>query len=304
MLNFIILTFLFAPPIFAALSKKVMASALIAAKDTVTLEKTFKKYEREQDHDNLALALIDIAKVQAQMPKVVTCLRVAHDPSPMDKLSVGLIVHRTVLRISDSTDTESFPTVITSFKPSDIKPLVAIRLKTLWRNDVVNVLKNVMDKYPELITDDLPSWIAFHFLDRNSDYYRPSFEESFKYLTSFATQGVLEEALSIVKRNEHYKIVYKSGQTMVICCNSQDDVPQDLFNKINVLLELMKARKALVDELAILPKVLVDLMLEYTTCDIPPNCSKSTPETSVSVLGKRSSRLQSRASPKKSKQDQ
>ena len=80
---------------------------------------------------------------------------------------------------------------------------------------------------------------------------------------------MLEKALTIVKRNEHYKV--DSG--VVMCCKSQDHIPQDLFNKINVLLELVKARKALVNDLAILPKVLVDLMLEYTTCDIPPNCS-------------------------------
>ena len=88
-----------------------------------------------------------------------------------------------------------------------------------------------MDKSPELITDDLPSWIAFHSLDRNSKYYRPVLEEAFKYLTSFATESVLEKALSIVKRNEHYKVAYKDGRIEVICCKSQDDIPQDLFDE-------------------------------------------------------------------------
>ena len=38
---------------------------------------------------------------------------------------------------------------------------------------------------------------------------RPAREEAFKYLTSFATESVLEKALSIVKRNEHYTVAYK-----------------------------------------------------------------------------------------------
>ena len=122
-------------------------------------------------------------------------------------------MHRTLFEISDRTNTESFTNVITSFKPSDVKPLVAIRFRTLGRNDVVNVLKSVMKKSPELITDDLPSWMAFHTLDRNSKYYRPVLEESFKYLTSFATEDVLEKALPIVKRNEHYTVVHKDGRT-------------------------------------------------------------------------------------------
>ena len=304
MLNSIILTFLFAPPIFAALSRQKMAFALIATKDAETLEGIFKKYEREQDHDNLALALIDIAKVQAQMPKVVTCLRVARDPFPNDDMCVNSILPKAINGISTNTDAESFATVITSFKPSDIKPLVAIRFWTLWREDAVKVLKNVMDKSPELITDDLPSWIAFHSLNRNSTHYVFVCEEVFKYLTSFATESVLAKAMSIVKKNEHFKLVYKNDRTQVTCCNSQDYFPQNLFDKIDALLEFMKARKAFIDELEILPKVLVDLMLDYMTVS---DCPISTPETSESVLGKRSSLLQSRTSPtsqKKSKQDQ
>ena len=125
-----------------------------------------------------------------------------------------------------------------------------------------------MKKSPELITYDLPSWIASHGFDRNSKYYRPSFEEAFKYLTFFATQGVLEKALSIVKSNGHYTIVYKNGHTEVRCCNSQDSIPQDLFNKLNVLLELVRARNARIGEaLEFLPTVIIDPMLEYHTCD-------------------------------------
>ena len=117
----------------------------------------------------------------------------------------------------------------------------------------MDILKRVMGKYTELITNDLPSWMEFHSLDQNYKYYRPTFEESFNYLTSFASQRVFEKALSILKRNEHYKVVYKDGLIAVLCCNSQDYIPQDLSDKIEALLKLVKAKKALVNELAILP---------------------------------------------------
>ena len=304
MFKFAILAVLALPSIRATLSRKDMASALIAAEKEGNLEETFKTFEKEQVEHELSDALADVAKVQTRMPKVVECLRIAHDPSPKDKSRVSYLMHSTLIEIFHGTDTESVANMITSFKPSDAKPLVVIRYRTLERKDAVNVLKGVMIKSSELITHDLPSWIAFHSLDRNSIFYRTVREEAFEYLTSFATQGVLEEALTILKRNEHYKVDYETGYTSVVCCNSHHSIPQDLIDKINALLEPMKARKTLVTELAILPKVLVDLMLEYTTCDIPPNCSKSTPEASESVLGKRSSRLQSRTSHKKSKQGQ
>ena len=112
--------------------------------------------------------------------------------------------------------------------PSDIKLLTSIRFWTLDRDDAVNVLKGVMTKSPELITDDLPSWIAFHFLDQNSKYYRPVREEAFKYLTSFATESVLEKALTILEKNEHYSTAYKDGHPTVMCCNFQGNIPWDL----------------------------------------------------------------------------
>ena len=61
------------------------------------------------------------------MPKVATCLRMAHDPFPKDKMCVSGLVHKTLDEISNNTDTESFTNVITSFKPSDIKLLASIR---------------------------------------------------------------------------------------------------------------------------------------------------------------------------------
>ena len=48
MLKFAILAILSVPSILAALSRQDMASALIAAEDTGTLEKTFKTFEKEQ----------------------------------------------------------------------------------------------------------------------------------------------------------------------------------------------------------------------------------------------------------------
>ena len=72
----------------------------------------------------------------------------------------------TLYRILSTTTTESFTSVITSLKPSDGKLLASIRYWTLGRNDAVDVLKSLMSKSPELITGDLPSWIAFHTLDR------------------------------------------------------------------------------------------------------------------------------------------
>ena len=106
----------------------------------------------------------------------------------------------TLDEISNITNTEAFTNAITSFKPSDAKPLTIIRICVFWRDDAVDVLKSVMDKSPELITDDLPSWMASHSLDRNSLRYRPVRDEAFQYLTSFATESVLKSALSIVKR--------------------------------------------------------------------------------------------------------
>ena len=275
MLKFAILTILSVPSIRAALIHKEIASALIAAEDTVTLKKTFKKYEKEQDHYFLSLALADVAEDEAHMPKVVECLRIAHDPSPEDKMCVKYLVYSTLFEISIDTNTESFTNVITCFKTSDIKPLAAIRFRTLGRYDAVDVLKGVMTKSPELITHDLPSWIAFHYLDRNSAYYGPVLEEAFGCLTSFATQSVLEEALAIVKKNEHYKTVYKSGHTEVPCCGSQKHFPQDLFNKLNDLLVLVKARNARIRKtLTFLPTVLVDLMLEYVAVSDRSNSSR------------------------------
>ena len=278
--NFIILTILFLPSILAALSRKKMAAALIAAENTETLVETFKKYEKEQNKNILSEALADVAEVQACIPKVAACLGVAHDSFPDDKTRVSYLVHKTLFEISNSADTESFVNVITSFKPSDVKSLAAIRIYTLGRKDVVNVLKHVMSRYPELIIDNLPNWLASHGFDRMPGFPNLAARgKAFKYLAPFATESVLAKALTIVKRNEHNKLVSNRGRIEIVCCDSQDYFPQDLFDKLNVLLKLAEVRNAPIREaLTSLPTVIIDLMLEYATGDIPPNCSDSPPK--------------------------
>ena len=93
MLKFVIFGVVFVPSIRAALSNKEMESALIAARETETLEKTFKKYERERDAYDLSLALTGVSKVQACMPKAVACLRMVHDPFPEYEMCVSGLVH-------------------------------------------------------------------------------------------------------------------------------------------------------------------------------------------------------------------
>ena len=111
-------------------------------------------------------------------------------------------------------------------------------------------------------------------LDRDSEYYGHVLEEAFKYLTSFATERVLKQARSIVKRNKHYR-----ADSLVMCCGSQNHIPRDLADRIEALLKLVKVRKACIRRaLTFLPTVIINLMLEYTTCDIPPNRSDSSPQ--------------------------
>ena len=93
--------------------------------------------------------------------------------------------------------------------------------------------------------------------------YKVAREQTFQYLTSFATEDVLNDALSIVKANEHYKV-----DSRVCCCKSQDSFPQDLFNKLERLLAFVKERNARINEaLAFLPKVLADMVTDY----LPPS---------------------------------
>ena len=90
MLKFAILRHPTVPSILAAFFLwQEKASALIAAEDTGTLEKTFKTFEEEQDDEELAEALANVASVPARMPKVVDCLRMAHDPFPKDDMCVS-----------------------------------------------------------------------------------------------------------------------------------------------------------------------------------------------------------------------
>jgi hypothetical protein len=182
-------------------------------------------------------------------------------------MCVSRLVSSTTSEISSRTldDSQSFAKVITSFTPVDIKPLASIHNITIRRKDVVNVLERAMDNSPESIIDTLPSWLASHRFDRNSDFYGTSNEAGFKYLASFATESVLEKALSIVSKNEHYRVDSLIGP-MVWCCNSQKSIPHDLSSKLGALLALMRARNALVKgALSFIPEVLFKLLAEYIT---------------------------------------
>ena len=255
------------PSIMAALSRKETTDALINENEE-DLAQTFRKFEKEQDKIELSFALANVAKVQEYMPKVVTCFRAAVDPFPKETSNVSYLVDNTLCNISNNTrgDTESFTKVIVSFEPSDVKPLASIRHMTLYRKDAVKVLESVMAKSPELITSDLPRWLANHLFDQNSEYYtrdKAAREQAFQYLTSFATEGALKHALSIVKTNEHYKMDFS-----VYCCEFPCPFPQDLYNKLSDLLEFVKARNELINEaLVFLPTVLADMVADY----LPPN---------------------------------
>jgi len=267
MLKLVILAILTAPSIMAS-TRKEIARALITEKDTGKLEQTFQDLHKEHGDFDSSGALVDVAK-QGHPGIVATCLRAEQDPFPNDKMCVSRFMNNTLVRISNSTqdDSESFTKLITSFKPTDVKPLASIRDYILSRRDAESVLGRIMATSPELITDSLPSWLAFHMFDRNSWYYidcQTAREQAFQYLGSFATESVLEKAVSIVKANEHYKVGYGKGP-QVMCCKSQNHIPQDLIDKLNGLLELVQARNELIKGVlqSLFPTVLVDLMLDY-----------------------------------------
>ena len=179
----------------------------------------------EQDKYELSLALVNVSKVPEHTPKIATCLRTVVDPFPMEMSHVSDLMDDTLRSISYYTDvdTESFVKVITTFEPSDVKPLASIRYETLRRNDAVKVLKSVMKQSPQLITGSLSRWLANHGFDQNSYGYNDfgvGREQTFQYLASFATESILKDALSIVKANEHYKI-----DSEVFCCDSHDSFP-------------------------------------------------------------------------------
>jgi len=249
--------------------REEIASALIADKDIGKLKQTFQDLRKEHGDDYSSLALADVAK-QGHPNVVAQCLRAEQDPFPNDKMCVSSLVNDTFWFISNSTrgDPESFAKVIGSFKPTDFKPLASIRHCTLDRNDAVKVLESVMAISPELIIDSLPSWLAGHKFDQRSLFYSTISEGAFHYLASFATESVLEKALSIVKANEHYKVDFESGPE-VLCCKSRYDFPQDLVDKLGALLALMKARNEIIRGVlqSLLPTVLVDLMLDYLRTD-------------------------------------
>ena len=169
----------------------------------------------------------------------------------------------------DKRDAESFANVIASFKSSDIKLLVSIRHWTLRRRDAAKVLKSVMKQSSQLITGDLSRWLADHRFSRESSFYsrRPvAREKAFKYLASFATECDFRDALAVVKANEHYEV-----DSAVRCCKSRDSFLQDLYDRIERLLKLVKARNERIKEdwLPLLPSVLAGLVLEYAAYNFP-----------------------------------
>jgi len=265
-----ILAVLSMPSIMATLLGKLkheeMATTLIAEKEE-DLVKTFKKFEKEQDKYELSQALVDVAKAPEHMPKVVTCLRTV-DPFPKEMSNLGEFVQNTLFYISYDTsdDTESFIKAIITFEPSDVKPLASIRHLTFRRNDAVKVVESIMAKSPKLITGSLSRWLADHSFDQNSEAYtydKVACEKAFQYLTFFATERVLTDALAIVKANEHFKV-----DSHVCCCYPQDSFPHDLVTKLERLLAFVKGRNAHINEtLTFLPKVLAEMVANY----LPPS---------------------------------
>jgi hypothetical protein len=290
LIKLVVLTVLTVPSIMATMSPEEIAKALIAEKNTGKLEQTFEDLHKKHSDYDSSWALSDVAR-QGHPGIVATCLRVEQDPFPNDKMCMSYLVNNTLTEISKNTsdDSESFAKVITSFKPTDVKPLASIRHRILFRKDAVKILKRVMDKSPELIIGNLPSWLASHMFDQNSSYYtwhQTALEEAFYYLAPFATESVLEEALSIAKANEHYKVDLSNGPK-VMCCNFQDSFPKDLLDKLTGLLKLMKARNEIIRGTlqSLLPKVLVDLMLDYITYDTIDSPTSS-PETIIGTKRK------------------
>lgn len=253
-----------------------MADDLMSASDTEDLRHTFEAFQTQYNELELPKALACVA-ARGDISTVFKCLRMTHDNFPGDKLCVNHLIHNTFYEISCIThDADSFANIITSFTPSDVKPLVCIRARTIYRKDNVGILKCVMAKRPELITDDLPNWLASHeFEIPNYLFFPTTHEKAFQYLASLATQSVLERALSIVKDKGHYTVETREGGTLSMCCLLQNSFHQNLFTKLNSLLQLVEARSALINDLAILPSVLSTLVLEYTACDIPSDHSIS-----------------------------
>lgn len=250
------------PSITAAVLHERLARTLIRTKKK-NLEQTFKALEKAHEEDDVTCALVSVA-VQNHVSTAVDCIRMIDDPFPRYKSYVNSFVNSIIAEISRNIpDAELFAKVITSFKPSDIKPLASIRYWTIGRKDVVDVLKSVMTR-STLIINDLANWLTSHHFDQiSATYNKVSREEALDYLASFATQSVLEEALSIVKK-EHYVIVVVKTPA-VVCCETVEYVPQNLYDKISTLLEHLKIRKAYIklELLPHLPSVLVDMVLEH-----------------------------------------
>jgi len=250
--------------IFAASISEEIATTLIADEDTEKLGQTFQALRKEHGDDSSSWALVEVAK-RGHPGAVARCLGTDQDLFSRDKMCVSSLVDKTLVRISGGThDAESLAKVIASFKPADVGLFASIRDAILIRNDPVDVLKSAIAESPESIIATLPSWLASHRFDQNSQWYTDAREVGLKYLASFATESALRTTLAIVNGNEHYT-VGSAGGIEVVCCKSQNSFPQDLIDKLNVLLELVQARNEIIRGilLSLLPKVIVELMLDY-----------------------------------------
>lgn len=262
LIRLFIFAILFIPSIIATALHKRIARTLISTKKEC-LEQTFKTFEEAQDDHDLSCALARVA-AKGHESIAVDCIRMIQDPFPSYKSYVNNFVNSAIAEISKRIpNAELFAKAITSFKSSDTKPLASIRYWALGRKDVADVLKSAMTR-STLIIKDLANWLASHnFNQVGIAHNKVSLGKALEYLASFATQSVLEEALSIVK-NEHYVIVVVDTPA-VVCCETPDCVPQSLFDRLSVLLEYLKIRKAYIKlELSPhLPLVLVDMVLEH-----------------------------------------
>lgn len=268
---------------------------MIRTKGRKEFETTFKKFE-EQDEAAYSEYQLELPKALFRVatrghPEMVAdCLKMVRDTHPENNLHVNVIIEATMRELSfgcthDPTEneklvlaflghvgTEAFVDVVTSFSPSDTKPLISVRTWTLSRRDALDILKGIMAKSAEsakLITEDLPNWLASHIF---GDVYETedqmnSLERAFNYLASFATQDVLERALLSASKNGCYTMT-SGGAIMPLCC-ARDDSRKSLCNILDDRLKRVKARNEHIKGVLspILPLELTKLVTDYTSCD-------------------------------------
>lgn len=263
MLSVLVILALLTLPSIIATTSNDMEIILTNAKDGKILKQTFRTLQKGSRSFTLSVALTQIA-AKGYTQIVVSCLKAVQDPCPNDAMCVNHLMDRTLeFMFMGSFDSETVANVILSFNRNDVKPFICIRSRILQRNDIGNILEKIMLKSPTLITDDLSKWLASHAFDRISSAHNgTSLEQAFKYLSALATQDVLEKTLSILEKNEHYKM--DDGCVVRLLCCTDSNFSHHLFNRIKGLLDIVKARNApIVDALNLLPLVSLNLILDY-----------------------------------------